>query len=110
MYVEEKNKHLPEKNPKSWLPCCGDLLLLYVVMKRAVSYRATFYTVPSMLCSKVHLFNESISTHIFFWTDFHCHHFLSTLNYCQVGGGRFEREPIELIIVILWFQWCLWRP
>lgn len=53
MYVEEKNKHLPEKKnqtktknhkTKSLHPCSGDLLLHYVVVKRAVSYRTIFYS------------------------------------------------------------------
>lgn len=52
MYVEEKNKHLPEKNPKSLLPCSGDLLLHYVVVKRVVGTEQHFTVVLSKLRSK----------------------------------------------------------
>lgn len=52
MYVEEKNKHLPEKNSKTLLPCSGDLLLHYVVVKRVVGTEQHFTVVPSKLCSK----------------------------------------------------------
>lgn len=84
MYVEEKNKHLPEKNPKSLLPCSGDLLLHYVVVKRVVGTEQHFTVVLSKLRSKDNFLIKILVPRFFFWTDFHYRYFLFVLKYCQV--------------------------